>query len=213
MESSLNKQELMPSLFCCFLLFSACFFLFSCGDLDNTVTSIVISPLSPTIGINKTQSFSAIAKNSLGQIVSTTATWTSTGAGSITSTGFYTAGSSSGEAKVYATTGGVTASVTAIITEKAWIQGTVFDSVGHKVPDLKVYIKQNTSLFNSTDSSGFYSISNVPAGTYEVWTIETSAYRPCSNEVTVGSGETKTKNFVILYFSDPVDLNPPEFTP
>jgi hypothetical protein len=74
---------------------------------------------------------------------------------------------------------------------------------------MKVYI--NSYLFDFSDSGGDYSIENVPAGTYEVWTTETQAYRAASKEAMVTSGETTIKNFTILYFTDPVDTTPPEF--
>ena len=195
------------------LLSVVCCALLGCGDLDSTVTLIILSPLNPTIGINQSQSFSAIAKNSLGEIVSTTATWSSTGEGSISSTGFYIAGSSTGEAWIYATTGGVTASVTAIITDLGWIQGTVTDNIGNIVKDLKIYLGEDPSLFAFTDPiTGVYTISSVPAGTYEVWTLETADYQALSQEVTVRSGQTKIQDLVVLRFSEAVDLNPPELT-
>lgn len=199
-----------------FLVFGLLFFIFisGCGDIDATIASLAVSPSSKTIGINQYQLFSALAKNSVGQIVSADVTWSVTGGiGTITSTGIFTAGSSTGEGTISATTGGVTAEASVVVTDQCWIAGQVIDSKGYKVQDLKVYLEgYKSTYFDFTDSSGKYSISDVPAGTFEVWTDQTSVYRPSSQEVTVASGETETANFTILYFSDPPDLTPPEYT-
>jgi len=204
-----------------FLLFVVCCLLFAvflpgCGetDADTDVTSVVVSPVVKTLGVNKTQLFTATAKNSLGQIISATITWTKTGTGSISSTGIYTAGAASGEATVYATSSnGVTGEALVTVTETGWISGAVCDSIGNKVQDLKVYLLgYENSLYDLTNASGLYSIANVPYGTYEVWTKEVpSVYRASSAEAFVASGETTTVNFTILYFTDPPDTNPPEF--
>jgi len=205
----------MPRLFNRIIIPLFVFFLQGCGDTELTVTSVVVSPSVKTIGINQTQLFTAVAKNSLGQIVSATITWTVIGSGSISSSGLYTASASSGEATVYGTaSNGIVDDSTVTISQNGWVAGTVFDSVGNKVQSLKVYLQGHIStLFDFTDSVGAYSISNVPMGTYEVLTEQTSVFRPSSDEATVASGGTTTVNFTILYFTDPPDTNPPEFTP
>lgn len=187
--------------------------LIGCGDIDAELASLTISPSSDTIGINQSQLFTVSGKDSLGFIVEVTPAWSVTGGiGAITSTGLFTAGSSTGVGSVVASYGGKSASASVTVTDKGWIGGRVIDSKGLLVPSLKVYLS-GTSLLDFTDSNGDYSISNVSAGTYEVWTTETDVYRAASKEATVGSGETVTVNFTILYFTDPPDLTPPEFTP
>ncbi len=208
----------MPRLFNSLFVVCCLLFVFSlqgCGDTESTVTTVVVSPSVKTIGINQTQLFTAVAKNSLGQIISATITWSVVGNGSISSTGLYTSSVGSGEATVYGTaSNGISDESTVTITQNGWVAGTVFDSVGNRVQSLKVYLQGHLStLFDFTDSVGAYSISSVPAGTYEVLTEQTAVYRSSSDEATVASGETTTVNFTILYFTDPPDLTPPEYTP
>ncbi|OGC05293.1 hypothetical protein A3H38_02500 [candidate division WOR-1 bacterium RIFCSPLOWO2_02_FULL_46_20] len=192
----------------------AVIFLSGCGDLEtsSSVSSITISPSSITVGIAKSTLFSAIVKNSAGNIISASPTWSVSGTGSInSSTGLFTAGSASGEGTVTATYGGISDTAAVTTTINGWVAGRVLDSLGKKVQDIKVYLI-GTSLEDFTDSDGDYSIPSVPAGTYEVWTDrDSSIYRAASKEATVVSGETETVNFTILYFTDPPDLNPPVF--
>ncbi|OGB87725.1 hypothetical protein A3J44_03305 [candidate division WOR-1 bacterium RIFCSPHIGHO2_02_FULL_45_12] len=164
------------------------------------------------MGIAKSTLFSAIVKNSAGNIISASPTWSVSGTGSInSSTGLFTAGSASGEGTVTATYGGISDTAAVTTTINGWVAGRVLDSLGKKVQDIKVYLI-GTSLEDFTDSDGDYSIPSVPAGTYEVWTDrDSSIYRAASKEATVVSGETETVNFTILYFTDPPDLNPPVF--
>jgi len=71
------------------------------------------------------------------------------------------------------------------------------------------------TLFAFSNTSGFYSISNVPVGTYEVWTQATSVYRAASLEakVSINAGQTKTVNLTIISFISPPTIVPPTFTP
>jgi len=206
----------MPKLFPKFLILNLAFlfFLCGCGDLESELASLTLSPPNSTIGVNQSQLFSVTARDTLGFIVYVVPSWTTSGGvGSINSAGVFTAGSNTGEGFVTATylTNAATTGVT--VTDKGWIQGTVLDSKGIRVPSMKVYVKgYESSLFNFSNSVGFYNISSVPAATYEVWTTETGAYRASSWEVSVDRGKTITRNFTILYFTDPPDLTPPEFT-
>ncbi len=181
-----------------------------CGDLETGVSTLTVSPTSVTIGINQSRVFTAVAQDSNGQIVSASPTWSvSGGIGSISSSGLFIAGASAGSGSVTATYSGKTATANITITATGWVMGRVTDNAGSLVPSLKVYL-ENTDYNDFTDSDGDYEISNVPAGVYQVWTLETSAYRAASHEATVASGETTTVDFTIYYFVDPPDLNPPE---
>lgn len=196
-----------------FFLVVSCLLLVSysgCGDLESTLASLTIFPSSTTVGVRQYQLFSVVGHDSLGKIVTVSPSFSTTGGlGDVTATGVFIAGSVAGTGSVVAAYGGKSASATVTVTDRSWVAGRVIDSAGARVPDLKVYLK-NTSYFDLTDSLGDYSISNVPAGTYEVLTLETGVFRAASYEVTVASGETKTVNFTISYFTTPVDLNPPE---
>jgi len=191
----------------------ALFILVGCGDLESEIVSFKLSPPIATIGINHPQLFTVIAKDSLDQIVSVVPTWSVTGEiGTISSGGLFIAAARTGEGFVRATANGLTAEAVVTVTDLGWIQGRVVDSVGNLVPNLKVYLF-NSSNFDFTDSSGKYSISQVPAGTYSVWTTQTSVYRAASAEAVVTSGEATPVNFTILYFVTPADTNPPDFNP
>jgi hypothetical protein len=194
------------------LIFVFCILLTGCGEIKEEVKSLTISPSNATVGINQSQLFTVIGKDDLGAIIQVTPTWgTVGGIGTINTNGLFTAGSTTAEGHINASYGGITASAELTVTDKGWFQGRVFDSKGILVPNLKVYLK-GTGLFDFTDSNANYSISNVPAGTYEVWTLETSVYRASSKEAMVETGETVTVNFTILYFTDPPDLTPPDLT-
>ena len=191
-----------------------------CGEIEGKVDHLEISPPWATIGVNQDQLFSVIGEDENGFIVEVEPSWSVSGGIGTISPGspdssyatFY-AGSNPGEGYVVASYEGKTASAAVTVTEKGWFTGRVTDNKGNLVPDMKVYLKENTSLFDFTDSSGDYLISDVPAGTYEVWTIETAVYRATSKEASVGRGETVTVNLPIYYFTDPPDFNPPEYTP
>jgi hypothetical protein len=180
-----------------------------CGDTGGAVASLSLSPTSATVGINQDQLFSAIAHNSVGNIVSVTPTWSVTGGiGTISSTGLFIAGASAGSGTVIATAEGKTATAAVTVTANGRITGTVYDSTSRKVQSIKVYIP-NTAILAFSNSSGVYTLSNVPAGTYEVLTLATDVYYSASAEVTVASGETKIQNFILIYYTDPVDIAPP----
>jgi len=164
-----------------------------CGD-NSVVMSLSISPTSATVGINQYYSFYAIAKNSGGIIVSSSPTWSVEGGiGSITSTGLFKAVGAAGTGNIIAAVDSISAKAAVTITEKAWLAGNVSCPVTGRVPGIKVYLEGHESALNAfSDSKGVYSISNIPAGTYEARTLATNYYQAASYEVTISSGETKT---------------------
>lgn len=190
------RSSIKLLLFCAVLLSSG--YLFSgCGDLDGELSSLTVSPNSATIGVGQAQVFSALGKNSLGNIVQASVTWSVTGnIGTISSTGLFTAGSTTGEGYVVASADSLSASSKVALTDKGWLTGRIQGDFGY-VSGLKVYLLEDTSLLAFTDSSGYYTISNIPAGDYEARTEETAIYQLSSQEVTVGQGETVTWNVVL----------------
>ncbi|HTV47097.1 MAG TPA: RICIN domain-containing protein, partial [Phycisphaerae bacterium] len=79
--------------------------------VDLTLTSITVSPSDPSVNVNSTQQFSAVADDQFGNAMTTqpTFTWSVTsGGGSINSSGLYTAPGSGGYATVQAASGSVT---------------------------------------------------------------------------------------------------------
>lgn len=163
-----------------------------CGDLDTEIASLTVSPANPTIGINKSQVFSVTAKNSAGYIISVTPVWSADSAiGTISSTGLFTAGNVAGQGTVTATVSPLTATANVTVTENGWIEGTLNSDLGAAV-NVKVYLNEASTLWDRSDSSGKYSIDNVPPGTYRVITEPTATYQSGSQEVTVARGQTVT---------------------
>ncbi|MBU1026499.1 MAG: carboxypeptidase-like regulatory domain-containing protein [Candidatus Margulisbacteria bacterium] len=208
MASFLFKIVLPSFLICCC---SFIIFISGCGDVTGDLASLSISPVKVTVGVNKSQVFTVVGHDGVGMIIEVSPTWSVTGGiGTISSDGLFSAGSAAGSGTVVASYESMSATASVTITDKGWIIGRVLDSKGTIVPSMKVYLK-NTALLDFTDSSGYYSISNVPPGSYEAWTMQTEVYRPASQEVEVAAGGTDTANFTILYFSDPPDLSIPDF--
>jgi hypothetical protein len=166
-----------------------------CGDLEaGPLASITISPATTTIGINQSSTFTAIGKDSSGKIVTPSITWSVTGGiGSVTSAGLFTAGASEGPGHVVASAEGISGEAAVTITFKGWVKGTVIASNGSSTSGLQVYLNSSVSgLSTSADSSGRYTIENVPAGDHIVYVPESTAFYQGSSEVTVASGETKS---------------------
>jgi len=170
----------------------------SCGEFPSELASIIVSPSSSTIGVNKTAQFSALGKDSGGNIVTDfTPTWKVEGnVGSIySSSGCYAvfqAGWVEGSGYVIASYGSVEGKARVTVTTKGWLKGTVKDANGAKVSGMLVYLKENpTSLRDLTNTDGQYEISNIPPGTYEARIDATDYYQEASKEVTIGSGETE----------------------
>ncbi|MBU0672115.1 MAG: carboxypeptidase regulatory-like domain-containing protein [Candidatus Margulisbacteria bacterium] len=173
--------------------------IFGCGDISSGVSSLTISPSPVTVGINQPQAFTVLGINSLGQIVSVTPTWSVTGSiGTVNSNGVFIAGAATGSGTVVATYDDKSASASITVTDKCWVEGKItgeLDAGG--VQSILVSVS-GTSYSDRSDSNGNYSISNVPAGTYHVYTEENNQiYQSVSSEVTVTAGQTKTQNFYL----------------
>ena len=87
--------------------------------VNQTLTSIDVSPTSAALNENQTQQFTAVAKDQFGDPMSTqpSFTWSETsGVGSIDSSGLYTAPYGTGSATIQAAVGGVSNTATITIT-------------------------------------------------------------------------------------------------
>jgi uncharacterized lipoprotein NlpE involved in copper resistance len=89
--------------------------------VDPTLTSITLSPTSANLNENGTQQFTATALDQFGNALATqpTFTWSNTGAGSVNSTGLYTAPAAAGSATVTATSGSVSGNASVAVTNAA----------------------------------------------------------------------------------------------
>jgi hypothetical protein len=163
------------------------------GDLEETggVATLSVSPASVTVGINQAELFRVTAKNSLGNIVSVDPSWSvSGGIGSISSTGLFTAGPASGEGSVVASYRSLSATAHVTITDRGWLTGRVQSAAFGNVSGIKVYLDENPSLNDFSDSDGRFSIANIPAGTYLALTQATAVFKAASQEVVIVEGET-----------------------
>lgn len=99
-----------------------------------------------------------------------------------------------------ATSGSISGKATVTVTAKGWITGVINSPDGGKASYITVYLSELPTLMDQTDTKGEYTISDIPAGTYEVWTQATEIYLSASSEaITVGSGETKTWSTTLSY--------------
>ena len=90
--------------------------------VDQTLTTIDVSPATQTLDENQTQQFTATGKDQFGDLLSSqpTFTWTKTsGVGSIDGTGLYTAPYGIGSATIQAAVGGVNNTATITVTNAA----------------------------------------------------------------------------------------------
>jgi len=86
--------------------------------VNQTLTSIAVSPSSAPLALNGVQQFGAAAKDQFGNPMSAAISWSATG-GSITSSGLYTAGSTPGSFSATASSGAVSGSAIVTITDAA----------------------------------------------------------------------------------------------
>ncbi|HVS60510.1 MAG TPA: ice-binding family protein, partial [Gemmatimonadaceae bacterium] len=92
------------------------------------VTSLTISPTSATVPVNGTQQFTVVAKDADGRVLSVTPTWSLVaGGGTLSSTGLFTAGTTTGTFTntVRVTCSGITATATVIVGPGALLTITV----------------------------------------------------------------------------------------
>ena len=177
-----------------------------CGDIteNGEAADLSVSPSSVTVGINQSKIFSVDAHSSAGTYVNVSPTWSVTGGiGSISSTGLFTAAGTAGTGTIIATYGTLTASSTVTITNNGWVEGVMKTPEGALALGIFVFLNGHSSTLNAeTDTKGAYTISAIPAGTYEAMTRETPLYLSASLEVTVASGETVTWSTTLTYKSN-----------
>ncbi|MEA3493598.1 MAG: carboxypeptidase regulatory-like domain-containing protein [Candidatus Margulisiibacteriota bacterium] len=180
--------------------FSFFVLLAGCGDIEGDVATLTLSPSSATIGINQSQVFTSIAKDSYGLIVDSSPTWSTTGGiGAISTTGLFVAGDSTGEGYVAATLDNKIATATVTITDAGWLTGRVQSSLSNLgyIANIKVYLSEDPTLYDRSDSDGRYEISGIPAGTYEALTEATVTFQSASREVAVTRGQTTTWDIML----------------
>lgn len=177
---------------------AAALILGGCGGEPRTLTSITVTPNSITVGINQSQQFFATAYDSAGQTLSRTFTWSvSGGIGSIDSNGLFRAGSLEGTGYVAAVADSISGNATVAVSQKGWISGLIIDTDGKRGSYINVILTDMPSISASSDINGNYTLSNVPAGTHEVKTLENVNYIPSTREVVVSSGASTVLNITL----------------
>jgi hypothetical protein len=91
----------------------------ACGDSTGPkiTATVTISPTSATIAAGGTQQFTAVVKNSKGNVLAVTPIWAVTsGGGTITATGLFTAPQQPGTSTVSVSCSGITATATVTVT-------------------------------------------------------------------------------------------------
>ncbi len=181
-------------------------------SVSNTVVSLTVSPASANLAPGATQQFTASATNQFGGAVGTsTATWSVSGGGSISTSGLFTAGSTpGGPHTVTAAFSGLeaTASVTVVAPELELPRTSLTQNLvagGTTTAPLHIRNTGNSNLTwsatvsGSVGTPGTYSASNSsqPGGPSYSW-IDISSdgtvlMKPATNEVMV-------KNFSQLTF-------------
>jgi hypothetical protein len=183
-----------------------------CGDIVGEISSLTISPSNPTVGVNQTQLFTAVAKDTMGQIVSVSVVWSVTsGYGRISSSGLFTAGNTAETVVVTAAYSTIMANANATITEKGWLEGYL-NSGDWPVNDLRVYLKESPDLQAYTDATGHYSIANIPTGTYNAVFDGSDLFYATSGEVVIDRGATVTWTTQLISIITTTNTTIPTFT-
>ena len=170
-----------------------------CGEMSNLAT-ISVSPSSATVGILKSQRFYATAYDQNNKIYSVAFSWSvSGGIGTIDASGLFYAGASESNGSVIATAQGISGRASVNVTTKGSISGAIKNVDGAAVSGINVYLAAAPAQAGSSDTSGRYSIGNVPAGMWEVDTSGTAIYLTASQEATVATAENTSVNMFIPY--------------
>jgi hypothetical protein len=134
----------------------------ACGDSTGpkVAATVTISPTTATIPVSGTQQFTAVVKNSKGNVLNVAGIWAVTGGGTITATGLFTAGSTPGTSTITVSCSGVTATATVTVTVGPAASIAV-------LPQTVTLFPGGTQQFTATvrDANG-----NVVAATI-VWTV------------------------------------------
>lgn len=174
------------------------FMIAGCSEPPDAVKSIVITPSSGSVGVNKTQQYYATVFNFSNQVVVKTVTWSVTGGiGTIDSTGKFTAGSSLASGTIVAQADSASTTINVNITDKGKISGTLFDTDGAKAAGVNVYLSDLPAFAGNSDINGAYSISDIPVGTHEVKTQENILHLSATKVITIEAGTSLSQDLIL----------------
>lgn len=169
-----------------------------CGS-SGTVARVTVSPSTATVGAQQTQQYFSAAYDSAGNALARSFTWSVTGSvGTIDATsGLFYAGTSFGSGSISATADNVSGSATIAVANNGTLTGRLTDASLNRVANIRVSLTTVPTFSATSDSNGTYAIYNIPAGTYEVKTTETTVYLSLTAEVLVPVASTTTQNFTL----------------
>jgi polygalacturonase len=188
--------------------------------VNQTLTTIAVTPTSASISANTTQQFSASGKDQFGSTLTTqpTFTWTlaSGSVGSISSSGLYSAGSAAGTATVQATSGGVTGTAAVTVTAASTVthvnlsssynriglstdgqtfSGTGIDTKGNAYSSTLL----NASSLASTYTLGAPGVNDVVAAANQTITLPQGNYSTLTFLGSAFGGKKTGRTFVVHY--------------
>jgi PKD repeat protein len=118
--------------------------------INQTLTSITVSPVTTNITVGGTQVFTASGKDQFGTIMPIAPTWTVSGGGTISAAGIFAAATAGGPFTVTASSGGKSGTTTVTVTNPG-NPGLVFlrarDQNGIEVPGAQIYVSQKSTWY------------------------------------------------------------------
>lgn len=188
-------------LFFIFLLILACgFFFWGCGTTSSSsgaLSSITIFPASSYVAPGGTISFTANGFYANGTSATISPSWSVTSTiGTISASGVFTA-SATGEGSVTGEKDGKSGSATVLVTYTGYASGYVLDADSNKKSSIYVYLTTLPSFSATSNASGQYTISQVPAGTYLLANRPDASYVYTTKEVTIAVASGTSVNLTL----------------
>lgn len=171
------------------LILVAGFFFWGCGSTSSSssgaLSSIAVFPASSYVAPGGSVSFTANGFYANGTAASISPSWSVTSSiGTISASGVFTA-IATGSGYVVGEMDGKSANAAVLVTYTGYVSGYVLDVQGLKKSNVYVYLTMLPSFSATSNSSGQYTISQVPAGTYLLANRGDASYVATTKEVTV----------------------------
>ncbi len=192
---------LFRGFFIILILLSAAFFFWGCGSTSSSssgaLSSIAVFPASSYVAPGGTISFTANGFYANGTAASISPSWSVTSSiGTISASGVFTA-SATGEGSVTGEKDGKSSSAAVLVTYTGYVSGYVLDAQGNKKSSIYVYLTSLPSFSATSNSSGQYTISQVPAGTYLLANRPDASYIYTTKEATIAIAAGASVNFTL----------------
>jgi hypothetical protein len=166
--------------------------------VNQTLTSLTVSPPNATVASGGTQPFIATARDQFGTtlVTSPTVTWTASGGGAIDGTGLFTAGASAGGPfTITAASGGVSGTAAVLVTTNAHPSTVQFSAAGYSVAE-----NAGSVVITVTRGGDTSDVATVQYATSDGTAHAGSDYTAVTGTLTFGPGETSKT--LLISFSD-----------